>query len=292
MRKDIAIFLIVGALSGADSLPLMAQTSRPAPTKPAPTNAAPNSSPSSDVYFINRAKNLARQAAISANGGLEKYRPDPRMYGPAIQTDYVRNKDNSITFKFLGSAPGASTPSFETVARVLASGVVNLEYNGVLRPITGSGTQPGLSTPIPPVSTAVSGSTSPTSSASTPSGASTGSVLPVSSAQSPSGSITEVPPGTKAVAWVDQDAFVSRSQNLARQAAIKANGGLAAYRPEPLMYGPSAKAPFVKNADGSLTFTFKGGNPDGGAMTVESVVTVNSANNVTVQYNGPVRSPR
>jgi hypothetical protein len=283
MRKDIAIFLIIGmgTLSGADSLPLMAQTSKPAPTK-----SAPNSGPSSDVYFINRAKNLARQAAISANGGLEKYRPDPRMYGPAIQTDYVRNKDNSITFKFLGSAPGASTPSFETVARVLASGVVNLEYNGVLRPITGSGTQPGLSTPIPPVSTAVSGSTSPTSSAST------GSVLPVSSAQSPSGSITEVPPGTKPVAWVDQDAFVSRSQNLARQAAIKANGGLAAYRPEPLMYGPSAKAPFVKNADGSLTFTFKGGNPDGGAMTVESVVTVNSANNVTVQYNGPVRSPQ
>jgi hypothetical protein len=50
------------------------------------------------------------------------------------------------------------------------------------------------------------------------------------------------------------DAFLTKAQNIARQTAINANGGLSQYRPENAMFGPSAKSPHTKNADGSITF--------------------------------------
>jgi hypothetical protein len=284
MYKGLIAFLIVGAASVASSLPLTAQTAQTAQTPNTPTtnSALKSAVPTSDVYFINRAKNLARQAAINANGGLAKYRPDPVMYGPAIQTAYARHNDGSITFRFTGSVPGASSPSFETVARVSASGVVKLEYNGALRTV---GTEPLPSTPSNvPVSITVPDSAS-SSAPSVPSNVS----LPTPGIIPPS-SVTEVPVGTSpAIAGANQDAFVSRAQNLARQAVIKANGGLKAYRPEASMYGPSARSPFVKNADGSLVFNFKGGTPGASAMTIESVVVVTPAGSVNIQYNGPVR---
>lgn len=85
------------------------------------------------------------------------------------------------------------------------------------------------------------------------------------------------------------DLFLSRAKNLARQAAISANGGLALYRPEPAMFGPAANTPHIKNADGSVTFKFKGGAPGYTMPTLESVVTVAPGSIVTVTYNGPLR---
>ena len=82
-----------------------------------------------------------------------------------------------------------------------------------------------------------------------------------------------------------------RAQNLARQAAEKANGGLGKYRAERSMYGPATQSPYVENQNGTWTFTFKGHPPYSTTPTVESVVTVDrNAWRVTVDYNGSIRS--
>ncbi|HEY9825520.1 MAG TPA: hypothetical protein V6D19_08740, partial [Stenomitos sp.] len=272
------------------------------------TPSTSSTASTTDVYFINRAKNLARQAAITANGGLERYRPDPKMFGPAVQTTYARNSDGSITFTFTGGFPGAA-PSIETVATVTPGGNVNLDYNGALRSGIGAGSlppsrPPSFSTlspppgpyiiPVPPAITPpVWPSATPPASNSTrglPSLTPSTPVPPVSlpptsaiappqisplTAISPSSvPSTITPPNRVATGWIDQDAFFAKARNLARQAAIKANGGLDRYRPEPAMFGPSSQSPAVKNSDGSITFTFKGGTPGAIAMTVESVVVV------------------
>jgi hypothetical protein len=287
MRKGLTAFSIVVAASVASSLSTSAQTAQ-TPNTPTVNSAFKSAVPASDVYFLNRAKNLARQAAINANGGLGKYRPDPVMYGPAIQTVYARNNDGSITFRFNGSAPGIATPKFETVATVAANGVVSLDYNGTPRTAIGAASlpsPPSVGSPISAVAPEPSKSSVPSTIPLTPSDGplpqQPGAISPTST------SVTAVPAGTPStIAWVDQDAFVARAQNLARQAAIKANGGLTAYRPEPSMFGPSAKSPFVKNADGSITFSFQGGTP-GASLTLISVVVVHPDGSVKIQYNGP-----
>jgi hypothetical protein len=254
MRNQPIPFLTVLAaalLSGIGS-PLMAQTdSTPGLQQDTLSETAP------DAYFINRAKNLARQAAITANGGLLKYRPEPAMFGPALQTMFTRNPNGSITFSFKGGSPDSPAPTLETVATVSPDGKVNLDYNGAIRGAT--------SAPSAPVA-----------------------VLPPASSST---STQPVRPNANAavLSWIDQDAFFAKARNLARQAAIRENGGLGRYRPEAAMFGPSAKTPAVTNANGSITFTFKGGAPGETALTTESVVTVEPSGSVNIQYNGPLR---
>ncbi len=293
MGKYSIVLLTMSVVLAASILPLQAQTNNPESSE----ISAPK--PATDVYFINRAKNLARQAAIKANGGLERYRPDPVMYGPAVQTAYVNNSNGSITFTFKGSAPGGATPSIETVATVMPDGSVNLDYNGAIRGGATGSLPPANPTPSASPSTAPSPSTTPTPSASpstapvNPPSPSQNS-LPILNSPTPSSNVPPSAPtpsnsASTPTSIADQDAFLSKARNIARQSVIKANGGLDKYRPDAAMFGPAAKSPHVKNADGSLTFTFKGGSPGSTTMTIESVVTVSSTGSANIQYNGPVR---
>lgn len=80
---------------------------------------------------LNRAKNLARQAAEKTNGGLRYYRAEASMHGPAAEAPFVENSDGTVTFTFLGGAPGYTTPTVKTVATVnLTTGTVEINYNG------------------------------------------------------------------------------------------------------------------------------------------------------------------
>lgn len=82
---------------------------------------------------LNRAKNLARQAAEEANGGIRVYRAEASMHGPAQQCPYVDNGD-SWTFTFLGGRPGSNTMTIESVVTVYKSSPrVVVAYNGAVR---------------------------------------------------------------------------------------------------------------------------------------------------------------
>lgn len=82
---------------------------------------------------LNRAKNLARQAAEEANGGIRVYRAEASMHGPAALCPYVDNGD-SWTFTFLGSRPGATTMTTESVVTVYKNSPrVVMVYNGTIR---------------------------------------------------------------------------------------------------------------------------------------------------------------
>jgi hypothetical protein len=301
MRQSIILLYIVGGALGLGSLPALAQ--------PNPTSSSGFSTPGTpDVYFINRAKNLARQAAITANGGLERYRPDPAMFGPAIQTQYFRNADGSITFSFVGGAPGFSTPSIETVATVVPGGSVKIDYNGPLRngsggvvptptqtapvqiPVPSSGAKPSPSSGFPDLPKLPSSNSTVVPTPITPTPITPTPITSTPSTSTPSTPTTVAGSGNRlGPNWVNEDAFFAKARNLARQSAIKANGGLARYRPEPSMFGPSAQTPAVKNANGSITFTFKGGAPNTTDLNIQSVVTVDPAGSVNLEYNGPCR---
>lgn len=269
LQTLIITAIAFGSLLVGSTLPLRAQQTGSGNT------ASPASTPPKDVYFVNRAKNLVRQAAINANGGLNKYRPDPIMYGPAVQTPYTENPDGSVTFKFSGGLPGAA-PSIETVATVRPDGLVTLDYNGPIRSANiGGGTLPANGAPSAPSTNQTPSPSAPNNSAS--SGGSNPATPPASQ------------PNRPAISWADEDSFLTRSRNLARQAAISANGGLGKYRPEATMFGPAARSPHVKNSDGSLTFSFKGTVPGTDQPSIESVIIVQRNGTVAVQYNGPIR---
>ncbi len=83
---------------------------------------------------------------------------------------------------------------------------------------------------------------------------------------------------------------LNRAKNWARQAAEEANGGLSQYRAEQMMHRTLTPSEYTNNGDGSLTFNFTGRTPYSSTYTIESVVTVDLNNNeVTVDYNGPIR---
>jgi hypothetical protein len=132
----------------AQENPTQSQVTQPLRVAQAKTNV--------DPFFLTRAKNLARQAAENKNGGLNNYRAEPAMYGPAIDSPFVENEDGSLTFSFKGGPPGFTTPTVETVATVTPPGIVNISYNGSVRPATVEQedseppSAPAATDPVPP----------------------------------------------------------------------------------------------------------------------------------------------
>ncbi len=91
--------------------------------------------PSPDFITLQRAENLARQAAEKANGGLQHYRSSDSMHGPAERSPYTYDGHGTWTFTFTGHSPGSDTPTVESVVTVSKSGIVNVDYNGPIRPV-------------------------------------------------------------------------------------------------------------------------------------------------------------
>ncbi len=301
-----------------------------------PSTSVTPPSKATDPFFLTRAKNLARQAAERQNGGLNFYRAEVTMYGPAIDSPHRQNSDGSVTFTFKGGAPGFVTPTVETIATVTPQGFVSLQYNGPLRSVAAAKVKPTppqtqwpiqppqtlpivLEKPVPIPSPARSQPSPPQPVAPQPILPKVASPLPpnipslpalqtspnpplsripvspqlqtpaVVSPSIPNNSPARTLPPSTQNNGILADLFLARAKNLARQAAVNANGGLAQYRPEPSMFGPAAGTPHRKNQDGSITFRFQGGIPGYRTPTVESVVTVTKNSTVTVTYNGPIR---
>jgi hypothetical protein len=87
----------------------------------------------SNDIALNRAKNLARQAAETANGGLGKYRAEASMHGASKESPFVDNGDGTWTFTFQGYRPGSSVYTVETVVTVSQDGRIRVDYNGPIR---------------------------------------------------------------------------------------------------------------------------------------------------------------
>lgn len=90
----------------------------------------------SNDIALNRAKNLARQAAETANGGLGKYRAEASMHGASKESPFVENGDGTWTFTFQGYRPGSSVYTVETVVTVSQDGRIRVDYNGPIRQLS------------------------------------------------------------------------------------------------------------------------------------------------------------
>ncbi|AFZ16334.1 hypothetical protein [Allocoleopsis franciscana] len=130
-QSALACVTVLTALT-LGSLPLVAQT--PTTTEGTPTTE--RRLDRSVLIDLNRAKNLARQAAERANGGLGFYRAESSMHGPAAQSPYVDNGNGTWTFTFRGTMPGETIPSYESVVTVSTEGNVTMDYNGPVRAST------------------------------------------------------------------------------------------------------------------------------------------------------------
>jgi hypothetical protein len=83
---------------------------------------------------LNRAKNYARQAIETLNGGLGLYHAEDAMHGLAEDSPYQDNGDGTWTFIFFGGAPGWTTPTVESEVTVdQRTGAVEVLYNGSIR---------------------------------------------------------------------------------------------------------------------------------------------------------------
>jgi hypothetical protein len=100
----------------------LATNSRPLHAQPHPSSAA--------LINLDRAENLARQAAEKANGGLQNYRAEDSMYGTGDRSPHTYDGHGSWTFTFKGHRPGSVTPTVESVVTVSRDGFVNIDYNG------------------------------------------------------------------------------------------------------------------------------------------------------------------
>lgn len=83
---------------------------------------------------LNKAKNLARQAAEKANGGLSEYRAEPKMHSLSTETNHEEIAPGMWKFTFRGKRPQASDYTIESVVIVdTNSDTVTIEYNGKIR---------------------------------------------------------------------------------------------------------------------------------------------------------------
>ncbi|MEL6383123.1 MAG: purine nucleoside permease [Cyanobacteria bacterium J06626_18] len=81
---------------------------------------------------LGQARNSARQAIESLNGGLQQYRAEASMHGPVCLAPFTENEDGTLTFTFFGGPPGAPFTT-ESVVTVADGDVAEVLYNGPIR---------------------------------------------------------------------------------------------------------------------------------------------------------------
>jgi hypothetical protein len=116
-------------------LPIVPDPRPVPPTPPRPRPLPTGTFEEISRYFrdLNRAKNLARQAAEIANGGLQRYRAEASMHGAAIDAPFEEFEDAWV-FTFRGGEPGFVQPSIETQVRVdRRTFQTTILYNGPIR---------------------------------------------------------------------------------------------------------------------------------------------------------------
>lgn len=102
-------------------------------TNPCVAKARASENPTVNILAVGRAKNLARQAAESANGGLGNYHAETAMHGPIGGTNCVANDNGTMTFTFQGGKPGFTTPTVQTTVTVDPSNWnVTVDSNGAI----------------------------------------------------------------------------------------------------------------------------------------------------------------
>ncbi len=98
------------------------------------TEALNSPNPESQIFALSRAKNLARQGAEAANGGLEFYRAEASMHAPVRESPCTANENGSWTFTFKGNRPGESVMSIETTVTIDPKDwQILVDYNGPVR---------------------------------------------------------------------------------------------------------------------------------------------------------------
>ena len=134
INKNISIATMSVAMISYASMPTFAQVNTPN----LPQNNDPNNSfletGLKKLISLNRAKNLARQTAEKANGGLGKYRSESSMYGPVEESPFTENSNGTVTFKIKGRTIDSSEYTILTIVTVNNNdGTVTIEYNGPIR---------------------------------------------------------------------------------------------------------------------------------------------------------------
>jgi hypothetical protein len=86
------------------------------------------------IVALSRARHLARQAAETANGGLEFYQAEAAMHGRVSDAPCVDNGNGSWTFNVKGGQPGFTTPTQETIVTVDGNTWnITVDYNGAVQ---------------------------------------------------------------------------------------------------------------------------------------------------------------
>jgi hypothetical protein len=87
-----------------------------------------------NLIKLNRAKNIARQAAEQANGGLRLYRAELSMYEAGEDSPHKINNDGTLTFEFKGRAANESVFTIFSVVTVdLDRQTATVNYNGPIK---------------------------------------------------------------------------------------------------------------------------------------------------------------
>jgi hypothetical protein len=107
------LLLLTLMLVPVSSLTLLKSVNAQTPSGTQPSETQTTESQFKAIEALSRAKNLARQAAETTNGGLAKYRAEKSMHGFAAQSPYKDQGDYWV-FTFKGSIPGATQPSIES----------------------------------------------------------------------------------------------------------------------------------------------------------------------------------